>query len=123
MAIDGSPLGGTSYYRLKQIDNNGTEEYFDPVAVSCGTVTGFDITSAITNTDNQSIVVTYNTDETETVYYTLVDYRGQRIAEQAMNSQTGTNVVKISTAGINKGIYLLSIRNKQKTITDKIVIQ
>ncbi len=123
MAIDGSPLGGTSYYRLKQIDNNGTEEYFDPVAVSCGTVTGFDITSVITNSDNQSVVATFNTDENETVYYTLIDYRGQRIAEQSINAKAGANQLRISVAGVNKGIYLFSIKNKQKTVTDKVVVQ
>ncbi|OFY93456.1 MAG: hypothetical protein A3K10_17900 [Bacteroidetes bacterium RIFCSPLOWO2_12_FULL_31_6] len=123
MAIDPSPLGGTSYYRLKQIDNNGATEYFDPVPVSCGGVTGFDITSIITNGDEQSIGVVFNTDEDEIVYYTLIDYRGQRIAEQSINAKAGTNQVIISTATVNKGIYLFSIKNKQKTVTDKVVLQ
>ncbi len=122
-AIDPSPYGGTSYYRLKQIDNNGTEKYFDAVSVSCGTTSGFDITSTVTNSDEQSVVITYNTDENETVYYSLIDYNGQRIAESPVYSQAGTNMLKVSTIGINQGIYLLSIRNKEKTLTNKIVIQ
>jgi hypothetical protein len=123
MDIDAAPFAGTSYYRLKQMDQNGAYEYHGPVSVNCGSASGLDINSAIHNQEEQTVVLNFNAEEDEIVYYTLIDYRGQRVAEQEVNAKAGGNQVNISTIGVNKGIYMLSIKNKYKTITDKIVIQ
>lgn len=75
-AEDCSPRNGTSFYRLKQIDLNGTYEYFDPVVVDYKVKAGFYFNTILFNERNKSILISVHNDQKENIHCTIVNYAG-----------------------------------------------
>ena len=123
-AIDHHPLSGTSYYRLKQTDFNGTNKYSHVVAVNCGgeiVNTDFNIINAYDNGDG-SLVVSFTGLDKDVYSAILFDVIGQQITAETGRSISGTNTVKLNVSGLAMGIYMVTLRNDYKSMSRKVVL-
>lgn len=111
---DNSPLSGVNYYRLNQVDFDGTANTSNPVAVSLG-VTNTSVT-AYPNPVTQQLNVT---GLVAGDHIKLLDLSGRIIKTQDFS---GSNTAVLSLDKINAGLYLLVVENAGKlTFQSKIV--
>ncbi len=120
---DANPLGGTSYYRLKQTDHNGKSETFNVVSVSF--VNNKNITfSVIPNPNSGEFKVDFTgIEHNHEIGITLFDLQGRKVYSGSFyTEQNSTSFDVIPTQKISKGIYtcLLSFEGVEYPI--KVVI-
>ncbi|MFH0867466.1 MAG: T9SS type A sorting domain-containing protein [Bacteroidota bacterium] len=121
-AEDNEPLDGISYYRLKQTDFDGAFSYSDAVVTSCGDENLFDIISVV-HGEGSELLITFTSVGDENCTVVLFDNSGRQVMAEEVLTQEGLNQVKISTAGLSEGIYLLSLHNSRNFITQKILLK
>jgi len=110
-AYDEQPLAGINYYRLKQVDFNGSTTYYNPVMVNCADDTNV---SVYPNPNNGSFIVSGISDDDE---IQLTDALGRNLF-----SKKGE--INYELNNLQEGIYFVIIKNKFGVVqTQKIVVQ
>lgn len=119
--IDANPAGMT-YYRLKNIDDDGREAV--SYIVSIERKTGkFTLTRVYPNPSTDNFSVRYETTEDENISVNVFDIFGKLVLSQNVTSQKGLNTLMLETANLTAGTYIMQINNGAATITERIVKQ
>ncbi len=107
-AVDPSPYGGTSYYRLKQTDFDGNSVVYNPVAV---TVTKTSVITVYPNPAGSFININYYApSQGSASTLSIIDYTGRILTSQPLLSvNQGTNTCHINTSRLAAGIYILRL--------------
>ena len=114
-SYDNAPLNGTNYYRLKQFDNDGRFEISAVKSISFKNL--YDV-SISPNPAKDFININLTKSDNEILNIQLTDLAGK-----VVKSFTSTQAaIKISTGGIAKGLYFISIKNNSNNFTQKIII-
>ena len=100
------PYGGTSYYRLKQVDFNGDYEYFGPVPVQ---LEGVEIITLYPNPSAGHIDYTVLSSEEGITFVALTDLLGRKIAGETMQIRSGSNKLSLDVSGYAPGYYLIRV--------------
>lgn len=109
-SYDASPLSGTNYYRLKQVDNDGKYTYSNTVAVKIDLQKT--AISVLANPFYNSLTVNFVSSTSQTVIARLVDITGKQIAVEKWTVNNGTTKKDFSNvSGLQHGMYILSIIN------------
>ena len=109
--IDENPQNGSNYYRLKQIDFDGTFEYSNIISV----VFENEIkTSFYPNPTNNQLII--NTALQGEVIIRLISMNGQIIYESI---ETIDNQLNIDVSDLNGGMYYLQVINKNSLILNE----
>jgi hypothetical protein len=117
---DAQPLPGTSYYRLKQVDKDGSFTYSKIASVTVnanGTIiispnpvhTNINLLLQSTTTGKASILVT--------------DITGKVVITQQAPITTGANNITIPAASLSKGMYILKVIQSDKIQSVKFIKQ
>ncbi len=117
--IDERPLYGTNYYRLKQIDFDGSYEYSDALSVDFNNrdIKPFQLyPNPVTNGE---LILSFHKDFNETSTFALYSPTGQLILKRKTINPKETVDVK----GLNTGIYRLELTNGHEVWQELIVIQ
>lgn len=121
-AKDYNPYGGTSYYRLKQTDFDGSSKYSEVVAVSCAdAVTDFTLVNAY-DQGNGNMAVVFNAGNNELYVVTLFDARGRQITETTGKAYSGKNQISIPVGDLARGIYMVNLRNEFKSFGRRVML-
>jgi hypothetical protein len=117
--VDERPYSPISYYRLKQVDFNGTTTYSKVVALR---ISGKDFESMNIQSDygNGSIRVTLGGIYKGKADYRLSDALGNIIASNIIQAVDGVTEIKIDASRLARGVYYFNIRNAGEAITKKI---
>lgn len=108
--FDGSPLTGTNYYRIRQIDIDGKADYSKTVNVRIDN--GNDRVSVAGNPFVNSFTIKFN-GKAQEVHARLVDITGKQVARETWNISGGeTSRQFANISGLQKGIYILTIQNR-----------
>jgi hypothetical protein len=119
-AIDGNPLKGISYYRLKQVDNDGRSGYSAIARVhlfESGKM-GFDIYPNPISGKKISIVFEEAVQGKATIRIFDLNGRMQLNTQQTVSSNNVTLDHKLSP-----GVYVVSVTINNKEQTRKIVVE
>ena len=114
--VDDSPLSGTSFYRLKSTDYDGTFEYFDIISVNLGR-SGNNYMIYPNPSDGEAIKVLGTVENQKLSIYDLkgnLAYRGE--------IDTGVNSIEFSKA-LGQGVYLVKITGAGQTNTSKLIVK
>jgi len=114
---DAQPSNGVAYYRLKQVDFDGTIAYHKVVSSNCNS-SSFDVNNYVFYDNQLSFNVTTSANENVTIL--LYDYRGRKIVDKQMLLQEGLTPVRLSHFNLSTGIYMLSIIGEQHTFATKL---
>lgn len=106
--VDRTPLAGTSYYRLRQVDFDGSEEYFGPLAVS------MDLTTPTLSPNPARHSLRLNTSGTATAQ--LFTTSGRLLREIPTASFTNIDV-----SDLPSGVYFLRVSNNEEFNTLRFV--
>ncbi len=105
-AIDPKPLGGMSYYRLKQTDFDGKYTYSAIVPVQNN---GISIESVYPNPSNSGINIVSVLPANGTYILTMYDVIGQPVYTTQAQGKTGSNLFTITPSDLPPGMYMLRL--------------
>ncbi|MCZ6703812.1 MAG: M14 family zinc carboxypeptidase [Ignavibacteria bacterium] len=122
-----NPFTGTSYYRLKQIDYDGTFRVYDEVQVDFHGVTDYALEQNYPNPFNPSTTIRYSIPAAGRVKLTLYNLLGSEVAVLVNEQQeAGKHSVIFSTEELGKkigsGMYLYNLKSGSFTQTRKMIV-
>jgi len=107
---DANLNAGTYYYRLKQIDYDGTFEYSDPVEVDIIVPDVYSLHQNYPNPFNPSTKITFTLAANANVTLKVFDVLGQEIMTLINQDLTaGAHTYDFDAAGFNSGVYFYRI--------------
>ena len=112
-----------SYYRLKQINNNGGYQYSAVAIVKQAGALEKSVV-ILSNPVTNGINVKVNSDEAANINLKVINNLGQFIHEQKGILVKGENIFKLSGTGISnlpKGIYTLQVMINQETLNTRFI--
>jgi hypothetical protein len=122
LEVDFEPLVGISYYRLKQIDNNGTYTYSKIVSVNYH----FDNTgiNVFPNPSNGDFTINLDGFEKKEVIVIVKDIAGKEFFSKVMIVQENNELIAVDLNGIlSSGVYLVTASSLNTLYSKKIIIK
>ncbi|SIQ68630.1 Ig-like domain-containing protein [Pontibacter lucknowensis] len=116
--LDTKAVIGTRYYRLKQVDLDGTTSYSPIRAVALNTGNG--TASAYPNPFDDAVVVTLNGTEARNVQVMLMDAMG-KVLQQRTEETSGNSITVDMRSVTTKGMYVLYILDNDTKHTFKLM--
>jgi hypothetical protein len=110
-----------NYYRLKQVDFDGKQEYFDIVSSTCSSEENFIVNQEMF--DDHSLQFNVLTSTKEELTVSLYDYSGRLIADETAVVNKGSNQIKLTGLTIRKGVYMLTIIGDKNQYATKLLKQ
>ncbi len=117
---DNQPLAKWNYYRLKQVDKDGSMKYSQVVALN------FEAASSLMvvypNPAHTSLTLEYNAGRAGKLALQVTDSRGAIVKVESINVNTGRNVANLNITNLVPGVYILrSIAADGNTIFTKFI--
>jgi hypothetical protein len=121
-AWDHSPKEGINYYRLSQVDFDGTVNVIsDYVPVRFGKDLKFEIMYLLTESSS-SLVFDYNSNEP--VQLSIFDLAGRLVYQKLSNpAHVGINMLTLDQEFLSQGLYTIQLRNTLESKTYRFVKQ
>lgn len=112
---DYTPNNGTNYYRLMQVDFDGTSTYSSIQIAKITTATTF---KAYPNPATNHLVIANMPQETVN-YIKIFNNYGQVVIEKVAN----TSFINLSVSHLKAGSYIIAVNSNSNTLTEKLIIQ
>lgn len=120
--VDRSPLGGSSFYRLKPVDLDGSFKYSRIVRVV--TVASSQSIEVFSNPFHDQLGLRIAATMPDKLVFSLTDLSGRVCWQQTYSEQTGNNFVNLyPPAGMAAGMYLLQVKGAHTQQTIKVLKQ
>jgi len=116
---DRQPLSGRSYYRLRQVDFDGTQSYSEVVSVSFDGNSGQFSVYPTLLTPSEKVTVDLTSVPDGEVILELIDMNGRSVRQFPLR---GASTHEISVLGIGKGMYQLRGVDKHRSLGTKLLI-
>ena len=111
MTEDKSPYYGVSYYRLKQVNDNGKFSYSSAKAVT------FDLPFLFAPNPSNGMI-TINADDHSLTEVEIVDTQGKLVFNKIINGLTQVNL-----GHLPEGVYILKVRSGDMVNFDKLILE
>ena len=123
--VDESVMYGTQYYRLKQIDNDGSFEYSDVVEVDVPTLQDYAILEQnYPNPFNPETKIRFVVNENTQVTLKVFDEIGSEIAEIFNDKVESGRIYEVNFNGLylSSGVYFYSLISEKTRKTKKMLL-
>lgn len=111
------------YYRLKQIDYNGTFEYSPEVMVSKSVPTDFSLMQNFPNPFNPATQISYSVPVSTHVILKVYDSNGSEVTTLINgNQEAGNHIVNFNASNFASGIYYYTITAGSFSDTKKMIL-
>jgi hypothetical protein len=116
---------GRYFYRLKQVDNNGTFEYSSIIEVVIGNVPrGFVLKQNYPNPFNPSTIIKFGFDKKTKASLKIYDVLGNEVATLFNGSAEGGRIYELTfnASGLSSGVYYYQLRGNDNTEIKKMML-
>ncbi len=113
-STDQNGTSGNNYFRLRQVDIDGTEKLYDPINVSCSEVTTGYFSSFPNPSGNAFQVIVNNKELVGVCTMNIVDASGKVIEQREIEVKDGINMFVVNQE-LTPGMYFLNISNGSKS--------
>ena len=117
--LDNAPESGTNYYKLKQVDKDGTATVSDMVVAVDGGLSATNAFSA--NLSNNTLNASFDAVATGTASLSLTDLSGRKVFSKSFAATKGSNNISLATPSLNAGIYVVTLFQNGSSKSIKIV--
>lgn len=111
---DAQPLSGTSYYRIRQVDNNGEFTFSETIS------------SSASFTDNLKVFPnpagTYFRIESENIDDVTISVMNAQGQTFELSSETAGNIRTFSTEGLQNGVYFINANINGQSVSKRITV-
>ncbi|WP_198172703.1 discoidin domain-containing protein [Hymenobacter ginkgonis] len=115
--LDAAPLLATSYYRLKQVDHDGTATYSPVVAVQAAASSAALATINIyPNPTADRATIEWNASSASPVRWSLTSTTGQLVRSGSLDAQEGHNAQALDLRACAAGSYVLTVESAGKVL-------
>lgn len=120
---DISPLNGTSYYKLRQTDFDGTNEAFRPIAIDLSGTKVRTISEISPNPFQESFVLKFESENATRALVSMISIEGKIMAKEYLDVQQGINAYTFSNNEmLLSGTYICRINTGDEILfTEKVV--
>ncbi|WP_157974379.1 T9SS type A sorting domain-containing protein [Lewinella sp. IMCC34183] len=119
--VDASPITGTTYYRLRQIDLDGTESFSQVVAVAAaGAATTLQL-QTYPNPFTTTIAVAVTAPGAKSARLQLVDLQGRVVLARSVVLNKGLNQVEVDVQQLASGMYMLQLTGEGVSAKAKVI--
>lgn len=121
--IDKTSEQGITYYRLKQVDFNGTYSYSDVVELDVTGPLTFELAQNYPNPFNPSTKIKYSVPEAGNIRLSVYNLVGEEVAVLVNGfSQEGAFEVTFDASNLSTGIYLYKLQSSNSVQTKKMTL-
>lgn len=114
---------GVNYYRLKQVDYNGTYAYSDVVEIEVTAPLTFDLAQNYPNPFNPSTSIKYSVPESGNIRLSVFNIVGEEVAVLAEGfTQAGIYEVTFDASNLSTGVYLYKLQSANSVQTKKMML-
>ena len=111
------------YYRLKQIDYNGTFSYSDEVNIESGAPRKYSLEQNYPNPFNPATTIKYSIAKDGFVKVEVFNLIGEKVAVLVnTNQKAGSYEIKFDAAAFSSGLYFYSIQSEDYNAVRKMVL-
>jgi len=116
-------LPGNYYYRLKQIDNDGTYEYFDVVSVEVGVPNSFNLSQNYPNPFNPATRIDFSLPERQMVSLRIYNSLGELVSELVNEErEAGSYSVTFDAINLPSGVYIYRLQTLEFAENKKMTL-
>ena len=121
--IDENLEPGNYYYRLKQVDFDGTSELSDVIETEVSAPIDYSLSQNYPNPFNPSTTISYSIPNDGHVTIKVYDVLGNEVASLVdEQKQSGTFDVHFNASALSSGVYYYSLKAGEFTSTKKLVL-
>jgi hypothetical protein len=113
--LDTDPFGGISYYRLLQVDNNGTQTIYGPISVSCADNENGMVVFPNPTQGNFTVEIS-STEMFANAQLQITDLTGKVINERSTNILEGKNQFTFEGLDLQLGTYIIQLNSGNQRI-------
>ena len=121
--LDKTAEQGVNYYRLKQVDFDGSYSYSDEVEIEVAGPLTFDLAQNYPNPFNPSTNIKYSVPESGNIRLSVFNVVGEEVAVLADGfSQAGIYEVTFDASDLSTGVYLYKLQSANSVQTKKMML-
>ena len=117
--IDKQPFGGTTYYRLKMVENTGDTKLSNIQPININTPTKIKI---YPNPTSSEMTIDYQSENRGEVNIQILDLLGKVILQKHLSVEKGQTLIPINLSEVADGIYNITIENQNQKFSEKISV-
>jgi len=106
---DTAPMLGLNYYRLRQVDFDGTFAYSKMIAIDVDGMKGLQV--FFPNPTLDIVNYQFSTTQKETLNIAIIDVLGKTLTEKVYPTNSGINTIRIDLTAYIAGTYLIKVQN------------
>jgi hypothetical protein len=118
---DRTPVQGTVYYRLKQVDFDGEFAYSNVIAVTAKGLANELATQVYPNPFQDRVKVMLTSPNAQQAQMVLYDMNGKRVLSKTLDLDAGINEMELQLQQLGTGMYILKISGDGMDSTTKII--
>ncbi len=121
--IDKNPIDGKSYYRLKQIDLDGSFKIFNSVQVDFATINDFSLGQNYPNPFNPITDINFSLAKSGIVTLKVFNVLGSEVATLVDDfMEAGKHTIQFNAKSLTSGVYFYTIKSNTFTSTRKMIL-
>lgn len=121
--IDNPSKDGNYFYRIKQVDFDGSFKYSDEIEVNFQNIANFTLLQNYPNPFNPTTTISYQVPRTNHVLLKIFDALGSEIAILVNEIKpAGTHEITFDASGLPSGLYLYRMIANDQTFTRKMML-